>query len=224
MPSRKRRVIRLLLPAALLCASGISRASGDGDVITANDGQGNISAVYNLFDGQTHYIRITRMTAEGGLLWSAQHSNAPYEKAYAAAMDGLGNLFVAGVRKVYGNKYFLVLKYDEHGYAAREIPGDANDCTAVKVATDRQNNVAVAGVCRFGSQNPARIYFYDNDGGLLWAQEWDGGGRNYVRGLQIDFQGNVSLTVESILGDYRSGSYETRIIVYDRDGQRIAER
>lgn len=198
-------------------------ASGE-DVLTATGRNGHIATVYNLFDGRNHSIQVSRLAPNGAVYWSQQHYDGHYEKAYAAAIDGRGNIFIAGVRRYGGGKFFLLLKFTENGYLETELVDDQYDCTAVNIAIDPEDNVAVAGVCRYGRNFPARLLRYSNDGGLLWFDEYDGGGRNYVRGMNLDYAGSVSMTVETVFGDYRDGSFVTRTVVYDKEGRRIDVR
>lgn len=216
--------------AILAAAGGAAVAqplleSEGGDVLTAHDGRGNISTVYNLFDGRSHSIQVARLDLAGVTRWNVQHLDGLYEKAYAAGMDLKGNLFVAGVRKYYGRAYFLLLKFAENGYLAFETVDNQHDCTASDLALDRDGNAVVAGLCRRSDYyHPARVAKFRDDGTLLWAQEYDGGGRNYVRGLQVDYHGHVSVTVETVYGNYRDGSYSTRTILYDPDGRQLQIR
>ena len=185
-----------------------------GDVLTAHDKRGNITTVYNLFDGREHAIQVTRLGPTGQVQWTQEHRDGLYEKAYATVMDSQGNLFIAGVRREYRQKQFLILKYDERGYLLAERVDDRFDCTAVSIGVDPDDNLTVSGVCRDGYNYPARTVGYDNDLARRWSDDYDGGGRNYLKGMIVDYQGSVSITVESVFGDYRSGSFSTRTVVY----------
>ena len=193
-------------------------------MLTAHDNKGNIATIYNRFDGQSHSIQITRLTAQGYTLWNSVHSDNYYEKAYSSAMDSAGSLFLAGVRDSQKEKRFLLMKYDENGALVWENIDNAVSCTATTMALDREGNAVVAGVCRYWNSYPARIVKFNNDGAQLWSQDYDGGGRNYVRGLQVDYQGNISVTVETVYGNYRDGSYVTRTPVYDPAGAQLEVR
>ena len=216
----------LILCAALSPGTAVAfhGAQGGEDVITATGRRGHIVSIYNLFDGRSHQIQVTRLGPNGSVFWSYQHYDGYVEKAYAAAVDSKGNTFIAGVRRHNDSKYFLLLKYDENGYLANEIMDDRYDCTAVGVQVDGEDNVSVSGVCRSGQSYPARLLRYNNDGGLLWLDEYDGGGRNYVRGMSVDHEGGVSLSVETVYGDYRDGSFATRTVTYDKYGRRLGVR
>lgn len=221
-----RRLALLVLFVCVLGAAaqqyGNAPDSGD-DVISAHDGRGSVSTVYNVFDGYTHAIQVSRLNA-GGVVWTYPHSDGLYEKAYAAAMDENVNLFVVGVRRIEKSKSFLTLKYAPNGYLEREVADNRNDCTAVGVAIDAEGGALVAGVCRVGESHPMRLVKYDNDLNPLWSAEYDSGGRNYVRALRVDFRNNVSVTVETVFGNLRDGAYQTRTVVYDPNGRQIELR
>lgn len=214
------------LPLLLILAAALAhaQADGDGDVLSAHDGRGNIITAFNQFDGRTHSIQVNRLTAQGYSLWTDEHSDGYDEKAYAAAMDTAGGSYIAGVRTVDRQKYFLVLKYSENGGLAWETTDTSSNCTATSLGTDREDDVVAAGVCRSGSYFPARVVKFNTNGAFMWAQEYDGGGRNYIRGFQIDYTGNISVTVETVFGNYRDGSYVTRTILYSPTGQQLEVR
>ena len=221
-----RRTTALLAGGLLLLPLYGFYGSSDegGDVLSAHDSRGNIGTVYNLFDGRDHSIQISRLAPNGYVHWTYQHQDGFYEKAYAAGMDADGNLFIAGERRAHGAKYILILKYDPNGHLIGETIDDAYDCSGVSMGVDREWGVTVAGVCRYGQTHPARVLRYDGDLRLLWVDEYDGGGRNYVKGLSVDYQGGSSVTVETVYGNYRDGSFMTRTVMYDPDGRRIAVR
>lgn len=217
------RLAPLLFLAAAL-AHAQAPGDSDGDVLTAHDGRGNIVTAFNQFDGRTHSIQVNRLTAQGYNVWTDEHADGYDEKAYAAAMDASGGSYIAGVRSVDREKYFLVLKYHDNGALAWETTDTASNCTATSLGADREDDVVVAGVCRSGTYFPARIVKFNTNGAFLWAQEYDGGGRNYIRGFQVDYTGNISVTVETVFGNYRDGSYVTRTILYSPTGQQLEVR
>ncbi|MFA6579453.1 MAG: hypothetical protein WCU88_10325 [Elusimicrobiota bacterium] len=214
----------LILALALNAQAQSLRDHGDDNVLSATDGQGNISTVFNQFDGRNHSLQITRMSAGGYPLWTYQHADGYHETAYAAAMDSSANLFIAGVRNVPPQKYFLLMKYGGNGQFQWEYTDGTYNCTATSLFVDREDNVLVAGVCRMGNGYPVRLLKYSNNGGLLWARDYDGGGRNYLRNLRADPDGTVTLTVETAYGNSRDGSYQTRFVLYSTDGAQLGVR
>ncbi|MBI3297951.1 MAG: hypothetical protein HYZ75_07300 [Elusimicrobia bacterium] len=216
----KRTAAVLLLAAAIVHAE----SGSDGDVLTAHDREGNIATAFNQFDGRVHSIQVNRLTAQGYNLWTDLHADGYDEMAYAAAMDPLGGIYLAGVRKQNRQKNFLVIKYNQNGGLEWEQTDDASNCTATHLDADREGDVVAAGVCRTGGSYPARVVKYGNNGGFQWAQEYDGGGRNYIRGFSIDYTGTISVSVETVFGNYRDGSYVTRTVIYSPYGQQLEVR
>ena len=47
------------------------------------------------------------------------------------------------------------------------------------------------------------------------------GGVSVVRGVDLDYRNNLTLTVETVFGNFRDGSYETRRVVFDENGNQI---
>ena len=45
-----------------------------------------------------------------------------------------------------------------------------------------------------------------------------------MRRFGIDEQNNILLTVETVYGNYRDGSYQTRTAVFDPDGRNLGVR
>lgn len=214
------------LAAALFLTVVLAHAEPDseGDVLTAHDRQGNIATAFNQFDGRSYSIQVNRLTAQGYSVWTDLHSDGYNEKVYAAAMDTVGGIYLAGVRTVDRQKNFLIIKYGNNGGVEWETTDNASNCTATSLDVDRDGDVVSAGVCRSGDSFPVRVVKYANNGGYRWSQEYDGGGRNYLRGFQIDYAGNISLTVETVFGNYRDGSYVTRTVIYSPAGQQLEVR
>ncbi|MDE2038641.1 MAG: hypothetical protein KGO96_03885 [Elusimicrobia bacterium] len=212
------------LLALLLAASAHAQLGSGGDVLTARDQHGNIAAVYNEFDGRFHSMQIVRMTARGETVWNVTHSNSYYDKAYAAAMDSQADVLLAGERRTDGRRSFLTLKYDHDGNFVWEAVSDRHDCAAMYLSLDRDDNAFVAGVCRRRDGFPVLLVKYSPDGRELWSRIYDGGGRNYLHGLLVDYTGNAMLSVETVFGNFHDGSYAMRTVVFAPDGRQADVR
>jgi len=191
--------------------------SESGGVLAARDADGNTAVVYNLFDGQNHMVQVTLTRADGAALWTRQHMDNMNEKAYSTAMDGAGNIFVAGSRRMHGRKYMLVLKFTADGFLHWEIADDRFDCTGTHVAVNEDGQVLVAGVCRDGDDGPIRVLKLSSDGGRYWAQEYGSGARNYTFGLQ-PWDGGATVSLKAVQGDSRSGSFTAQDVYFDSNG------
>jgi hypothetical protein len=221
-------VLRALLCALLAASAGAyafspSASEGGEDGISAHDGKGTIYTVYNLFDGRNSAVQISRLM-NGGLAWTVEHNDGVREKAAAAAVDSEGNLYVAGERTYYKERYMFLMKYSPDGAFVREVADNADGCRASSVVVDKEGWVTVGGMCKYPRSRPARFVKYDSDLNYYWTAEYDRGARNYLRGLATDARGLLFATIESVSGDVGDGSYRTVTAIYGPEGRLEDER
>ena len=144
--------------------------------------------------------------------WVARY-NGPtneYDEGQAIAVDGSGNVYVAG----YSGGDYVTIKYDTSGqeqWVARYNGGSAR-----AIAVDSSGNVYVTGqsVGSGGSLDYATIK-YDSAGQEQWVARYDGpaNGDDSASSLVVDSSGNVYVTGESLgLGtalDYATIKYNS---------------
>lgn len=216
---------RLLLAGALFAwlrpleGTGVCQTV-QGEVLTAHDAGGSIFMAYNVSDGEAGTVRLIRMTPEGAILWAREHKSPFQDAVFSAALDSKSNLLLAGERKDAGKRRFLLLKIRPDGEKAWEASDSRFDCTALKLIVDGSDEATVAGICRVDGLFPARLIRFGSDGSLHWAQEYDGGGRNYVRSLS-GFRGDLALTVETVGAARGRGANVLSVLVFDSAGQRV---
>lgn len=216
--------LTLVLAASAAAFTFVPAAQEGGeDGISAHDGRGTIYTVYNLFDGRNSAIQINRLT-NGGLAWSVEHNDGVREKAAAAAVDSEGNLYIAGERTYYKERYMVLMKYSPSGAFVREVADNADGCRASAVTVDKEGWVTVGGMCKYPRNRPARLVKYDSDLNYYWTAEYDRGARNYLRGLAADARGSVYASIETVSGDVGDGSYRTVTAVYSQEGRLEDER
>ena len=221
--------IRALLLAGLAASAAAFQfqphapQEGGEDGISAHDGKGTIYTVYNLFDGRNSAIQVNRLT-NGGLAWSVEHNDGVREKAAAAAVDSEGNLYIAGERTYYKERYMVLMKYSPSGAFVREVADNADGCRASAVTVDKEGWVTMGGMCKYPRNRPARLVKYDSDLNYYWTVEYDRGARNYLRGLTADAKGLLYATIESVSGDVGDGSYRTVTAIYGPEGRLEDER
>ena len=216
---------RILLVGALLAWARALEGTGacqtvQGDVLTAHDSGGSIFMAYNVSNGEANAVRMIRMTSAGAILWSRELKSGFQDGVFSAVMDSRRNLLLAGERREPGGRRFLLLKIRPDGEKAWEATDSRHDCTALRMVVDDFDAVAVAGICRADGLHPARLIKFTADGSLLWAQEYDGGGRNYVRSLN-GFRGDLALTVETVADGSGRPSDTIKVLVYSPSGQRV---
>jgi hypothetical protein len=135
--------------------------------------------------------------------WIARY-NGPdglFDGAHAIAVDGSGNLFVAG--QSLGEQTlsdFIMVKYDANGnelWAKRYNSIYNLDDGATSIAVDLSGNVYAAGWSHISANATAFTTIkYDALGTQLWVKHYIGPGnfRNQVNALGIDASGNVFVT------------------------------
>ncbi len=219
----------LALAAVLTASAGAftfspnSPQEGGEDGISAHDGKGTIYTVYNLFDGRNSSIQVNRIM-NGGLAWTVEHADGTREKAAAAAVDEEGNLYIAGERTYYKEKYMFLMKYSPSGAFIREVADNADGCRASAVTVDKEGWVTMGGMCKYPRSRPARLVKYDADLNYYWTAEYDRGGRNYLRSLSADARGTLFSVIETISGDMGDGVYRTVTALYSPEGRLEEER
>lgn len=196
-------------------SAGVARAS---DAISDNlsnipDRHGNYISVSN----RSNQVRLTSLNRYGSFNWDISHSDGYAERATTFYIDASGAPVLVGVRLVRGVNYVWLMKYSSTGQFLWEGIDSEPGCTAFAVVAGQNGNIWVAASCADGGRYPARLMLFNNAGNLMWSQNHDEGGRNYVRNLTLDFMGRVSLTIE-----INNGSRTGRTLVFDANGNRLA--
>ena len=216
-------VARLILFLALLAAAspGVARdydAAFD-NLSNISDRRGNYISVSNRMAGNSSQVRLTSLNRYGNSNWDITHDDGYTERATSFHIDGSGALVVAGVRLVQGINYVWLMKYSSIGQSYWERADTMAGCAAFDIISNQNGDAWVAASCSEGQSAPVRLLHYNGSGYLLWAQNYDEGGRNYVRNLSLDFMSRVSMTIEI---DKGYGARGARTVVYDANGSRLA--
>ncbi|MBA3725498.1 MAG: SBBP repeat-containing protein [Armatimonadetes bacterium] len=165
----------------------------------------------------------------GNRLWVARYSGMTGGGggAHALAVDGAGNVYVAGGSEDPGTYYdYATIKYDSNGnqlWAARySSPGYHGD-DASALVLDSAGNVYVTGSSYGGPVEYVRDYAtikYDSNGNQLWVARYNGPGnfQDYAYALGVDAAGNVYVTGRSE-GAGTGPDYTT--IKYDSNGNQL---
>lgn len=164
-------------------------------------------------------IFVAKYDAAGTVQWAKKAGGSDYDNAYGVAVDGSGNVYVAGsfsgtsvsfgsttVSGVAGSMAMFLVKYSSSGSVtwARAVDNGTFSCRASAISTDNSGNILVTGVfsgstITFGSvtlSNVASPYpdmftaKYDGSGTVLWAAC---GGSDYYDGswdIAMDAAGN----------------------------------
>src|ERR1044071_6147190 len=139
----------------------------------------------------------------------------------AIAVDGSGNVYVAGWSAGTENTDYVVIKYNSAGDQqwAQRYNGPGNDYDApYGIALDSSGNVYVTGSSTGdGTGFDYTTIKYNNDGVQQWVKSYNGSGNGYDAGqaLAVDGSGNVYVTGVSTA---QNGLGDCVTIKYDTDG------
>ncbi len=174
----------------------------------AMDDQGNVAVTGDSTGaGAGSDLTTIKYDAEGNELWVARYDWDLYDGAQHIAMDGDGNVYVAGSIGVYHRDqwvYYLydyvTIKYDPDGnqlWVARyDGPGNRDD-TVRGLEVDGEGNVYVTGTS--GDEDYSDDYAtikYDPDGNTVWVARHDHPESEsaYATAIALDAAGNVYVT------------------------------
>ncbi|MEK7474766.1 MAG: S8 family serine peptidase [Candidatus Coatesbacteria bacterium] len=211
----------------------------DAAAAVAVDGAGNAVVAghesrYDIFQDGNWLIR--KYGPAGNLIWTVTYDSPAhyFDRAYAVAIDGGGNIIVAGAEArwdlLQGNNWH-VRKYDSDGALlwsrSYNSPGNGDD-QAVAVAADAAGNIVVAGYearTDLGQGDNWRILKYDPDGALLWSRSYTGpgSGSDRAEGVAVDSAGDIVVAGYENRLDLGQGN-NWLVRRYDPDGSLLWER
>src|SRR5262245_54223391 len=154
----------------------------------------------------------TLADAQGGMpLWTNLYS-PPADRTYAraVAVDGNGNVFVAGTAPTTtgGSVDYVIIKYSNSGlpFWTNRFNGPGNnEDWLTAMAVDHSGNVIVTGYTSPGGKWHYGTVKYSNAGVPLWTNLYSGPFNNdYAYALAVDGSGNVIVTGAVDKGDSSS--------------------
>ncbi len=173
----------------------------------AVDGAGNVYVTGQSLVSGTDYDFVTiKYSPSGKLMWAKRYNGPGKDNdgAQAIAVDGSGNVYVAGWSKGSGNDYdFATLKFNKNGkqlwIKRYNGPGNDYDC-AMALAVDGSGNVYVTGESvGNGTDSDFATIMYDPNGKQIWVKRYNGPGNNYdsASAVAVDGAANIYITGES---------------------------
>lgn len=217
MPFSLTLLLALLAPVSTVYARDYDAAADN--LSNVSDRRGNLISVSNRAAGASSQVRLTSVNRYGAYNWDVYHNDGIMERATSFYIDGSGAPVTAGVRLWQGANYVWLIKHSAFGQFIWENADTVPGCMAFDIVANQRGDVWVAASCIDGQSYPVRLLHYSYTGSLLWAQNYNEGGRNYVRNLSVDFMSRVSLTLEIDNGNI---TRYARTLVYDNYGTRLA--
>jgi len=174
--------------------------------------------------------------------WLHQIGSSAADDARSVAVDGEGNIYIAGYvaealdgQSLLGKVDAFVQKYDSDGNElwTRQFGGSVDD-RAYGIAIDSVNNIYVAGYTsgtlpgqKSSGSIAAFLRKYDSDGNELWTSQFGTEGDNYVYAVAVDKQDKVYVvgnTAGTLLEQSSSGFLDVFVRKYDGDGTELWTR
>jgi len=208
----------LLIVHAQVTQEWVSRYNGppgnssdDGNVL-AIDGAGNVYVTGHSV-GSTSFgdYATVKYNSAGVQQWAARY-NGPgnyFERPYAIAVDGSGNVYVTGRSTGIGTGYdYATIKYNSSGDSVwvRRYNGPGNDNDEARsITVDGSGNVYVTGWSPAGNglDDYATIK-YNSSGDSVWVRRYNGpaSSSDEAYSIAVDGSGNVYVTGRSIGSGY----------------------
>ncbi|WP_147371334.1 SBBP repeat-containing protein [Meiothermus hypogaeus] len=215
----------------------------------AVDSQGNVlvaGEVVNALPGQAPLGRtdafLRKYDPNGNPIWTRQFGTGGFDEANALAVDGQGNVLVAGQVEGalpgqihLGNSDAFLRKYDPNGNPiwTRQF-GTSGDEAASALAVDGQGNVLVAGWVTGAlpgqthlGKSDAFLRKYDPNGNPIWTRQFGTDSAETVSALAVDGQGNVLVAGDvagALPGQTHLGFFDAFLRKYDPNGNPIWTR
>lgn len=245
-------MLSFALPAAAqtrvwtrLCGS----TSGDEGMGVAVDGRGNVYVAgytYGFFDAQSFAggedICLVKFDSSGIKLWTRLCGSDNIEEARGVAVDGYGNVYIAGLtfgsfdgQTNAGGLDICLIKYDSTGNKLwTRLCGTTGYDFGHGVAVDGYGYVYITGGTQGsldGQTNAGGVDIcvikYDSGGNRLWTRLCGSTAEEQGHGIAVDKSGNVYVsghTGSSIDGQAYAGRTDICLIKYDSGGNKLWTR
>jgi uncharacterized delta-60 repeat protein len=197
------------------------------------DGSGNVFVTGGVFGAGTSWDAVTiKYHPNGDTAWVRTYNGPENDEdaAFALAVDGSGNVYVAGrTFSLATQDDFLLIKYYPNGDTAwvRRYNGPANSYDgAHTMVLDDDGNVYVAGHCDFFPPPAEQLcdfatIKYDSDGNQCWTTRYNGPGddADWASAAVVDDSGNIYVTGPCWGGPTTQSDFAT--IKYNPEGDTI---
>jgi hypothetical protein len=162
--------------------------------------------------------------------WVTQFGTSLIESSTAVVGDAAGNVFVVGTSSPAigenhaGSSQVYLWKFNPVGELVHSYQyGTPYSESALSAVIDAQGNIYISGTTtgyfgeRFGGGRDAFVSKIDNNGQLLWTQQYGGFHDDYGHGVAVDGAGNVYLSGYTYI--FPQGGHDTFLRKYSPDGE-----
>jgi len=209
---------------------------GEGNVYVSGGTKGSLPGQASSGDEDAFVIKYD---ATGNELWIHQFGTKDFDGADAIAVDGAGNIYVAGSTRGtlpgqtrVGEGDVFVRKYDASGqelwtrqFGTRDLDG------TYSLAMDSGGNVWISGHTQgtFPGQTSAGkwdafVAKYDADGKELWTHQFGTVDDDAAYAIAVDGEGNVYMagsTEGTLPGQTNAGGEDAFVVKYDAGGKQL---
>lgn len=201
-------------------------ADSNGDLYVVGESPGELTG--RLFVSGLGGAFVRKYTGDGDELWSRQFGTEVTAIVNGVAVNGAGNVYVAGQadgalpgQSHSGSNDAFVRLYDSSGNELWTLQfGDQGGDFALDVAVDEEGSAYVAGWSRREGPGPGRnsvvemmafVRKYDRDGVNIWDVRIEGSGPARATGVKVDGAGNI------YVGGWISGALPGQVQVRETD-------
>ena len=212
---------------------------GSGDIYIAGDTSGNLDGNINAGGADVFLAKYDRL---GNKLWTRLLGSSGDEGTSGIAVDGSGNIYIAGgtsgnldgITNAGSYDAFLA-KYDSSGNKLwTQLLGSSGMEWTYYVILDDNGGIYLTGTTSGnldGNTNAggedAFLAKYDRSGNKLWTRLLGSSGGEWPSGIVVDGSGNIYIaggTSGNLDGNTNAGYYDAFLAKYDRLGNKMWTR
>ena len=161
-------------------------------------------------------VWVLKLDKDGDIVWQKACRGKGNNEANCLAIDGEGNIVVAGSTETFGagKRDVWVLKLDKDGDIVwQKAYGGKNNDEAHSVAIDEDRNIVVAGSTEtFGAgKSDVWVLKLNEYGDALWQRTYGGEGDDFAEDVTVDDDGNI--VVVGSTETFSAGDYPAAMVL-----------
>ena len=200
----------------------------DSGCAIALDGLGNTYVTgYSEGIGTWHDCTTIKYDSSGNELWVARYNNptgASADRGYAIAVDGSGNIYVAGEDWTEAGYHCVTIKYDNAGSQLWVQRYSSPGSCAVDMEVDNSGDIYVCAYSHVADSDWSYLIIkYDTAGNELWFARYDSSIKvwDWARAMVVDNSGNVYVTGTSGYGMVPGSENDYVTVKFDSEGNQL---